>query len=495
MVARGEIRRRWRSVAVLTLLVGLVGTVVLATAAGARRSDTALARFDAASRSGDVSLLLAFGYTPTATQLRELRQVRNVAAFAVLRFYALEPLHAPASLSPAAATDRAMGRVVDRSRLIAGRRPNPGAADEVAIGEVLAAQLQRGVGGHLDFSSYSPAQVAAVTANGGSGGPPKSAEGPRLRLRIVGIVRRPGDLGDADAGGGIVVLTPAFNRAYFDRIGNFGVAVEIRTRHGAADVPGVLAAAKPIFATSGESSSQSAAEPTGGAQSAIDVLTLALWVFAGVAALAGVVVIGIVLTRETTPIPVDQDTLRSLGVTRSQRVLMSGPQALVVAAGGGLLAVVGAVAASPLFPLGVARRADPDPGLHLDWVVLALGVLAVVAMVLFIALYAALRNTRRPGDDAMSRTRADVSGRRDCRPSRRGSYGDERAAHGPRARTRTDGGARALRVPRRRARCAGGRCSSGVRVEPRPPGRDTTALRLDLGLPGSRNELQPDARR
>ena len=35
-----------------------------------------------------------------------------------------------------------------------------------------------------------------------------------------------------------------------------------------------------------------------GAQSAIDVLTVALWVFAGVAALAGLVAITIVLSRE-----------------------------------------------------------------------------------------------------------------------------------------------------------------------------------------------------
>ena len=90
-------------------------------------------------------------------------------------------------------------------------------------------------------------------------------------------------------------------------------------------------------------------------------------------ALAGVVAIGIVLTREISAIPVDQETLRSLGVTRSQRVLMSGPQVLLIAAGGGLLAVLGAVAASPLLPVGVARRADPDPGFHVDWLVRGAG--------------------------------------------------------------------------------------------------------------------------
>ena len=398
-----SIRRRWRSIVVLTLLVGVVGAVVLASAAGARRSSTALARFSAASRSGDVTVSPAFGYTPTPAQLAELRHTRNVAALAVVRFYAMKPVNAPSNVSPGAALDKAMGNVLDRSRLITGRRADLGAADEVTIGEVLARQLHRGVGGHLDFLSYSPAQLAAATANGGSGGgPPTSAEGPRLRLRIVGIVRRPGDLGDADAGGGIVILTPAFNRVYSDRIANFGVGVDIRTKHGAADVPGVLAAARRTFATSGGVSPQGGPEDVAGAQSAIDVLTLALWVFAGVVALAGVVAIGIVVTRETAPVSVEQDILRSLGVTRHQRVLMSGPQAVLVAAGGGLLAVVGAVAASPLFPVGIARRADPDPGFHVDWVVLALGVIAVATVVLLVAVIAALRNTRQSVLDATS---------------------------------------------------------------------------------------------
>jgi len=405
MLAGCELRRRWRSVVGLALLVGMVGAVVLATAAGARRSDTALARFSSASRSGSVALSLAFGYTPTPAQLSAVRHLPNVAAVAVLRFYGLVPVHAPAGLSPAASVDGAMGNTVDRARLVAGRRANPAVADEVTIGEVLAAQLHRGVGGHLDFRSYSTEQFAGA----GSGGPPPAPAGPRVRVRIVGIVRRPGDLGDADAGGGIVVLTPAFNRAYFDQIGNYGVFLDVRTIHGSSDVPAVTAAARRIFATSGGLSLQDGPENPGSAQSAIDVLTLALWVFAAVAALAGVVAIGIVLTRAVSLGSTDQETLRSLGITRAQRVLMSGPQALLIAAGGGILAVLGAVAASPLLPIGIARRADPDPGFHLDWVVLALGIIAVAAFVLAVAFLAALRATRRSALDASAGARQHPS--------------------------------------------------------------------------------------
>jgi hypothetical protein len=394
-LAAHQLRGRWRSVVALTLLVGIVGAVVLATVAGARRSDTALARFNAASRSGDVALLGAFGYTPTPAQLSALRHVHDVEAVAMIRFYALQGSGPLAKGGVAAAVDDAMGNTVERSRLVAGRRANPSAPGEVTIGESLAALLHQGVGGHLDAASYTPAQVQGAA---GGGGTPPAPGGPPVRLRIVGIVRRPSDLGDLGAAGsasGLIVLTPAFDRANFDRIGNLGVLLDVRTRHGAADVPSVVQEARHIFATSGGVSTTDGLNNSGDAQSAIDVLTLTLWVFAGVTALAGIVTIGIVLTRETSRASADRETLRALGLTRRQRVLTNGPRALLVAGGGAIVSVVVAGGASPLFPVGVARRADPDPGLHFDWVVLGLGAAAIALAVMVIALFAALRSNPR----------------------------------------------------------------------------------------------------
>ncbi|HEU5306840.1 MAG TPA: hypothetical protein VFW97_05910, partial [Acidimicrobiia bacterium] len=56
MLARSELRRRWRSVVVLTLLVGVSGAVVLALIAGARRTESSLARFERESRAADLEL-------------------------------------------------------------------------------------------------------------------------------------------------------------------------------------------------------------------------------------------------------------------------------------------------------------------------------------------------------------------------------------------------------------------------------------------------------
>ncbi len=400
MLAGRELARRWRRVVLLTLLVGAVGTVVLSTAAGARRSDSALARFNASSRSADVQLQVLGVVTPAQT--RALGRVSGVASFAALRQFFIVVPGAP-NLNGAAATDAKFATVVDRARVLAGRAANPRAVDEITIGEGLAAKLHLGVGGHLDVLTFSVAQVNAfATGAGNLSGPPG---GPRLRLRIVGIVRRPFDLGNQGAAGGPLIETPAFLRYYANRIGNVSTIFRVRTRHGEADVARVAASTRPIFPQGANFNAMSLASVNNSAQNAIDVLTAALWVFAGVAALAGGVAIAIVLSREISLASADQATLRTLGLTRRQRTVINAYPALVIAGAGALLAALGAIAASPLFPIGVARRADPDPGLHLDGTVLTLGIIAIAAVIGLVAFVAAQRSTRQSSLETEARAR------------------------------------------------------------------------------------------
>src|SRR5437764_1336170 len=56
MRARSELRSRLASILVLALIVGVLGGVVIAAVAGARRTDSAYPRFIRAERSMDVAL-------------------------------------------------------------------------------------------------------------------------------------------------------------------------------------------------------------------------------------------------------------------------------------------------------------------------------------------------------------------------------------------------------------------------------------------------------
>lgn len=388
MLAGHEIRRRWRSTIAIVLLVGVVGAIVLATAAGARRSDTALSRFNSVSRSSALEISVG---TPTPAQLAKFRRTPGVVAFARLRGYSFAEESAPLpGLAIAAPLGPAMGKVVDRSRLIAGRRADPSAANEVVIGESLAERLHWRVGHHINTKTYTQPQIAVAFA----GGNPGAAAGPDVSFRIVGIERRPLDLGVRSISGGVIVLTPAFHQKYQGQIGWYTDVLRVRTTGAPGVDARVGAAARRIWGKEPVFGSQSLGIETEGARSAIDVLTLALWIVAGVTALAGFVAIGIVLSRDVASANVEQATLRSLGLTRRQRIAANGPRALLVAGAGTVLAGIGAVVLSPLFPIGVARRADPDLGFHADWVVLLLGLAGVGIVVLGIAYLAAVRATR-----------------------------------------------------------------------------------------------------
>ena len=67
-LAAHELRARWLGWAVLALIVGLAGGVVLTAAAGARRTDSAYPRFLTAYRASDVLVGPAAGWAATTTR-------------------------------------------------------------------------------------------------------------------------------------------------------------------------------------------------------------------------------------------------------------------------------------------------------------------------------------------------------------------------------------------------------------------------------------------
>ena len=68
-------------------------------------------------------------------------------------------------------------------------------------------------------------------------------------------------------------------------------------------------------------------------------------------------------------------------MSRAALTSVSMGKAVLVGAGGAAAAVGVAVLASPLMPLGLARIAEPDPGVSADWLVLGIGALATLVAV------------------------------------------------------------------------------------------------------------------
>ena len=162
----------------------------------------------------------------TPGQLARLRHTSGVAAVAALRAFGLTVPSAPDFYNVGVPVDAVFGTDVDRDRLVAGRAPDPRVADEVTVGEGFAARLGLRVGDRFTARSFTPEQIARTLGGANDVGP---QAGPTLRLHVVGIVRRPLDLGDRAASGGLLVLTPAFAHTYHDAVGVFGDRLRVRT--------------------------------------------------------------------------------------------------------------------------------------------------------------------------------------------------------------------------------------------------------------------------
>ena len=111
MLASSDLRRRWGSALLLAVLVGLVGAVVLASVAGARRTSSSLDRFERESLAADLEI--DAGET-TPAELREFARSPNVAAVAPLRQLAIFPdADGYVSFPTGGPADDAFGSTVD----------------------------------------------------------------------------------------------------------------------------------------------------------------------------------------------------------------------------------------------------------------------------------------------------------------------------------------------------------------------------------------------
>ena len=391
MLARARRRGRWPALLVLALLVGLTGGAVIAAAAGARRTASSVDRFEDWSRAADFEIGVG---DPTDAELAAFRATPGVEAIGSLRQVAL---YSPALgfLPTAAPLDGTFGHVVDRPRLVEGRFAR--GVHDIDIGEGLASRLGLEVGDTVSFLSFTPEQVASGEIEGGTFDP----RGPAIDLEVVGIVRRPLDIGARGAVGGVIVPTRAFFSEYGDDVGSFGGTIlRVRTRPD-ADREVVAAAARRAFAAP-EFNFTSLATEAAGARSAVDVTAVALWLVAMMVAVVGTVAASFALARELWADADDEDALRAMGLRRAQRWAASTAHALPVALVGVVVAAAVAVGASTQFPIGVAADAEPHPGVHVDGTTLAVGLAATVIVTLALAAAAAWSVTRRAGTERHS---------------------------------------------------------------------------------------------
>lgn len=372
--ARARLRAGWRTWLGLTLLIALVGGAVIALGAGARRTDTAYARFLRAQRGADMGVFLATGTRSSVeAQIDRLPQV--TASAAALTLPAVE-----SDLIAVVGPDGRYGRDLNRFKFLAGRPLRADRADEAVVGFLLARQRHLHVGSTLTIHLV-PEAPTGVT------------------LRVVGIEAAPTEFPPRSSATSLsLYLSPAFldtpigTQAVARKVTQF---VVVRLRHGTRDAAPFIAALE--SAVGGPVGSTSFADQAVNVQRSMHLQAVALWLMAGFVGVAGALVLLQLLTRQGFDDATEYPTLAALGMTSTQLGLSGVVRVAVAAvtgvAGGGVLAWM----ASPLLPLGTARTAEPHPGLAFNAAVIGGGVAAVLALVTLLGATAQLRAGRRAG--------------------------------------------------------------------------------------------------
>ena len=378
-------RARWRTLAVVALMAGLTGGLVFTALAGARRSASSLDRFHDAAQTLDI-FLSGDLTTPEPPELRELLDGPLVESYNDLAFLFVDIESVGFVFGP---TSR-RGLEVEQGVLVEGRRADPDQPDEVVLNAAASESLGLGVGDTLAGGSFSGAQAAGYL---GGDEEPTELLGPALRLRVVGIVRNGFDLAfrpDNTLDSVITFTTPAFMETYGDQIGVGSASHFVRLADTPDAVDEFTDAIADIYGVE-HLPSINVGQGEATLSESISVVTGALAVMALVILVAGMVWIAAAVVRHQRLAVAEAEVLGALGLTRNQKWTLLFGTVLPGLVAGLALAPVIAIALSPLLPVGVARRIEPDPGLHADLVALLVGSLALAIALTLIGVIAAVR--------------------------------------------------------------------------------------------------------
>jgi hypothetical protein len=404
---RAELRARRGAILLLIVLTWLAGGVVLASAAGARRTETAMARFLREFRPDDGELA-----TESDADVAAISARPEVAGVGRQSYVLLAPELKGAvlgSINFFVAGDVRTYRDIDRLQVSSGRMFDYARADEVVLDEQALKLAHLHVGSYLTVRAFTAAQNEAVLTSAFGHAP--EPEGPSARLRVVGVVRRPQDMApgmEADEnialGDAYAYVPPAFIATPAGRLAAFaseGIA-QLRLRPGVSGAAFARAIGKMRPGAEFDAFAQDKAAAAS-AQRSIRIQALALLIFGLIAALAATLIVGQTMSRQVQLDADTNDVLRALGYTRAQRIGVAVIGAAMVAIVGAAGAVVVAIALSPLTPIGIARHAELHRGVEVNVAVLLVGGAALAGGILTRAAIPAWRATRRSARDVARR--------------------------------------------------------------------------------------------
>ena len=393
---RHDLRLHWRGWLASVVLVGLFAGVVLAAAAGARRTSTAYPRYLHTARASDVFVspyerLLRGSYE----EIRSLPQVAEAGLAAV-------PIMARVDRSgtgdflllATTSADGRFGYTINRPKVLEGRLPRSNEAAEALIDPNTARKLRLSLGEEVTLRAFDEEPADRSRIEPGDGRP--------ATFRIVGIGMFPDQVVPTQFVDELprLFLTPAAHQLYAAAPSSI-VYEEIFVRLKAgADVDTFRHEVDRITGADPDARGHDFgfdSDRTAKVQRAIRPQAVALALFAGLAGFAGLLIVGQSLARQILLDATEYPILRALGMSRQQLVAMTLFRVAGIALAGGLVGTILAIASSPAMPVGPARLAEPDPGVSVDATLLAAGLAGLPVLLMALSVRPAWKATSSAG--------------------------------------------------------------------------------------------------
>jgi hypothetical protein len=390
MLLHAQLRQHWKSWLALAALVALVGGLVMAAVSTARR--TAAAFPDFLARHGYDAVVYSNHPLPSLARIPQVAHVTSAPgpiSFAGRCAPCRKPI-GMGSFGVFEVPPADLGRMV---KLLSGRMPDQSNPDEVLASYTLARDNGVRIGTVIQVLIPTPEQLRIAQKLGRSKVNPAAV--PRRDLRVVGLAVAENEFQYG--------LGPRYDlfptKAFAAAVNHNAVMVSVyyvRLRHGAADQPAFDAELRPLHTLGTDNLNIDAAA----VQRAIWPQAVGWWVLAGLAALAGLAVIGQAASRQFVTDQDDHQALSAVGLRTGQFVALGLARAAIIGATGAAGAVALAAALSPLTPVGQARLATRSPGgIVIDPLITVAGALATAAVVVALSAWPAVRNARRQDDD------------------------------------------------------------------------------------------------
>lgn len=375
---RIDLRRRWRSLVVLALLLAFATATVLTAVAGARRGATAGDRLLEQTLPAD---LLVLPNEPRFDWdgVRALPSVEAVAEFPVSGFDVVG-LSAEDNVAAFPPGGDEVFRTIEKPVVIDGELADLTRPDQVMVTPYFVKNFGLGVGDELKLRLFKPETAEAAWGNYDT-----KPDGPTIEARIVGVIRSPWHTDHVGSKGSVIPTPGLFADYRPNLVGKsenvIPVNALVRLKGGDAALPTFR---QQLIALTGRSDIDIRVQNAefSKARTTNQFESLCLLAFGLAALLAAGFLVGPALARYAGATVADLQALRATGLTRRQGAVAASLGPAIAAVVGATIGVGGAVALSPLMPFGAAGYVEPAPGLDVDWWVLAPGwLLAIVIAV------------------------------------------------------------------------------------------------------------------